>query len=145
MSLNIGVANVDLLDDNRLQVMVGVSVTGSGQSESYTGAVSVANAPSSDFVDIDGTVGTGAGDEHVVTLDAGLTDDDLPTEVLVTAALDDGTQEQATVEVSSGGNGGGADRPGAGGITGGDVAIVLGAGLSVAYVFSQLRSAETFA
>ena len=140
MSLNIGVANVDLLDDNRLQVMVGVSVTGSGQSESYTGAVSVANAPSSDFVDIDGTVGTGAGDEHVVTLDAGLTDDDLPTEVLVTAALDDGTQEQATVEVSSGGNGGGA-----GGITGGDVAIVLGAGLSVAYVFSQLRSAERFA
>ena len=143
MSLNIGVAGVDLLDDNRLQVTVGVFVTGFGQSESYTGGVSVTNAPSSDFVEIDGTVGTGAGDEHVVTLDAGLTDDDLPTEVLVTAALDDGTQEQATVEVSPGDGGG--DRPDAGGITGGDVAIVLGAGLSVAYVFSQLRSAETFA
>ena len=109
MSLNIGVARVDLLDDNRLEVTVGVSVAGFNESESYSGQVSVANAPSSDFVEIDGTVGTGAGDEHVVTLDAGLTDDDLPTEVLITAALDDGTQEQATVEVSPGGNGGGDD------------------------------------
>jgi len=99
MPLNIGVADVELLNDNQLRVTVGVSVTGFTQSESYTGGVSVANSPSSDFVEIEGTVGTGAGEQHVVTLDAGLTDDDLPAEVLITAALNDGTQEQATVAV----------------------------------------------
>ena len=137
MSLNIGVASVDLLDDNRLEVTVGVSVTGFNESESYSGQVSVANAPSSDFVEIDGTVGTGAGDEHVVTLDAGLTDDDLPTEVLITAALDDGTQEQATVEVSPGGgrNGNGG---GGGGLSSREWAAIGAGAVGTGFALSRL-------
>ena len=104
MSLNVGTPQVEVLDDYRLRVTVGISVVGFNPSESYTGAISVANSPESDNVEISGVVGSGAGEEHTVTLDAGLTESDFPTEVLITTALDDGTQNQTTValELESG-------------------------------------------
>lgn len=141
MSLNIGVASVDLTDDYRLRVVVGVSVTGFTSSVDYSGAISVANAPQSDNVEIEGTVGTGAGDEHVVTLDAGLHGDDLPTEVLITAALDDGTQEQATVRVEPAVDDDEEERRrDVGGITGTDVAALVGAAAISGAAFKYVRS-----
>ena len=117
MTLQVDVLNVALVEDLLLEVTVAVS---SNENESYSGAISVANAPQSDNTEISGSLAGASGsfpgdsNTHRVVLDAGLTDDDLPTEVLITAALDDGTQEQATVEVSPDGgrNGNGVERDG---------------------------------
>jgi len=116
MSLNVGAPQVEVLDDLRLRVTVGVSAVGFTQSESYTGAITVADSPESDSKDISGTVGVGAGQEHTATLDAGLTEADLPAEVLITTALNDGTQNQSNVVVEANGGDdgdeGGEDREG---------------------------------
>ena len=99
MSLNIGVADVELNDDMTLDILVGVSATGFSPPLSYTGAVSTADVPDPGATEIYGEVSPGAGEEHLVTLPTGYSEDDLPAEVLVTAALDDGTQEQVRVEI----------------------------------------------
>jgi len=113
MSLNVGAPQVEVLDDLRLRVTVGVSAVGFTQSESYTGAITVADSPESDSKDISGTVGVGAGQEHTATLDAGLTEADLPAEVLITTALNDGTQNQSNIVVeANGGDDGDEDREG---------------------------------
>ena len=106
MTLRVDVLNVALVEDLLLEVTVAVS---SNENESYSGGISVANAPQSDNTEISGSLAGASGsfpgdsNTHRAVLDAGLTDGDLPTGVLITAALNDGTQEQMVVELDADG------------------------------------------
>jgi hypothetical protein len=94
----------------------------------YSGSVSLDWGPDSDFVSISGTVGGGEGaDEKTIEFSA----NDFETEGFLTAALDNGEQEQRTISIPAeppsddpggggGGGGGGGDDPGGGGGGGGD-------------------------
>jgi len=75
----------------------------------YSGSVSLDWGPDSDFVSISGTVGGGEGaDEKTIEFTA----NDFESEGFLTAALDNGEQEQRTISIpADGGGGGGSDDP----------------------------------
>lgn len=86
MPIDIEVVDVELVDNN--DVRITTDLTSSDGSISYGGAVSTADTPAPDNTRISGSV---SGTETVeVTLGTGLEDDDLPEEILVTVALDEG-------------------------------------------------------
>jgi len=130
MSLVVSIPSVNLTGGNELEVLVSVSVEGQTTPISYTGAVTTASVPEPDDASIEGEVGMGQGEEHLVTLGTGLSDDGLPAEVLVTAALDDGTQEQVWVEIDPG-NGDG--------LSAGDIAIATVGVAGLAFGVSRLN------
>lgn len=99
MALNLTISDVSVVGSNALQVTVNTSVRGSTVSQGYEGEINVTGAPQTDRADIQGRPGRGAGVEHVVTLDPGLSSEDLPAEVLVTVVLDTGVQEQMFVTI----------------------------------------------
>jgi hypothetical protein len=104
MPLNASVVDAELTADNRLQILAQVSATGF-DNIAYEGQMTVSglgDIEASDTVEFSGQVGPGAGDEYMETFDLGLSESDFPGEVLVTLALDDGTQDQVTVEISGG-------------------------------------------
>lgn len=125
MPLSASVVDTELTSDNRLQVLAQVSATGF-DNIAYEGqmtASGLGDIEGSDTVEFSGQVGPGAGDEYMETFDLGLSESDLPGEVLVTLALDDGTQDQVRVEL--GGGGGLGDIP-----TGAVLAVGAGAALA---------------
>jgi len=102
MPLTASVVDAELTPDYQLQALAQVSVTGF-DNIAYEGQMTVSglgDIEASDTVELSGQVGPGAGDEYVETFDLGLDESDFPGQVLVTLALDDGTQDQVTVEIT---------------------------------------------
>lgn len=102
MPLSATVVDAELTSDNMLQVLAQVSATGF-DNIAYEGqmtASGLGDIEASDTVEFSGQVGPGAGDEYTETFDLGLSESDFPGQVLVTLALDDGTQDQVTVEIT---------------------------------------------
>ena len=138
MSLVVSIPSVNLTGENELEVLVAVSVEGETTPISYTGGVTTASVPEPDDASIEGEVGMGEGEEHLVTLTTGYSEDDFPAEVLVTAALDDGTQEQVWVEIDQEGEV--PTDPGNGdGLSAGDIAIATVGVAGLAFGVSRLN------
>ena len=119
-----GEATITILDvdaePTTVTVVVRIFSLSLGRTD-YSGAVSLDWGPDSDFVSISGTVGGGEGaDEKTIEFSA----NDFESEGFLTAALDNGEQEQRTISIPAeppsddpggGGGGGGGDDPGGGG------------------------------
>ena len=106
-----GEATITILDveaePTTVTVVVRVLSLSLGRTD-YSGSVSLDWGPGSDFVSISGTVGSGAGaDEKTIEFIASNFSD----EAFLTAALDNGEQEQRTISIPGGGSGGGGEEP----------------------------------